>query len=217
MDIKTTLKDEIRSKIILEIISGNFSVDSVITEKKLIEMFHVSKSPVREALVELCNEKVLVSMPRYGYRIVQLDTNNIADAIEVRQMLELTALEKSIPYLNEEKIGKLREHNAEHDQHRISTDVWTHWNYNNAFHLLLISFADNALMYDMLEKTLEILSRAYAQYYWNRWGKLISSMDIDSHSAILDCLEKQDYQGATQKLKEDILFMGVQIGIKYDS
>jgi len=214
MENKKSLKDEIRSKIITEIISGNFSVDSVITEKKLIEMFNVSKSPVREALVELCNEKVLVSMPRYGYRIVQLDAKNIADAIELRQILELTALERTIPQLNEDKLDILRKHNAEHDKQRISTDVWTHWKYNNTFHLLLIGFTGNALMVDMLEKTLGILSRAYAQYYWNRWGSLISSMDINAHSAILDCLERKDYKEATQKLKEDIRFMGEQIGIR---
>jgi len=214
MEIKKSLKDEIRSKIIIEIISGNFTVDSVITEKKLIEMFNVSKSPVREALVELCNEKVLVSMPRYGYRVIQLDTKSIADAIEMREMLEMTAFAKTIPHLTEEKIDILRKHNAEHDQQRISTDVWTHWEYNNKFHLLLIGFADNALMLDMLEKTLGILSRAYAQYYWNRWGNLISSMDIDSHSSILACLERKDYEAAALKLREDIWFMAEQVGIR---
>ncbi|MBP1990650.1 GntR family transcriptional regulator [Paenibacillus eucommiae] len=214
MKAKTSLKDEIRSKIITEITAGNFSVDSVLTEKKLIEMFNVSKSPVREALVELCNEKVLESMPRYGYRIVQLDAKSILDAIEVRQLLELSAFEKTIPHLNEEKIDILRRHNEEHDRSRISVDVWTHWNYNNKFHLLLISFADNPLMYEMLEKILGMLSRAYAQYYWNRWKTIISSMDIESHSSILKALEQKDYALAAEKLKADILFVGEQLRIK---
>jgi DNA-binding GntR family transcriptional regulator len=214
MKVKTSLKDDIRSKIITEITMGNFSVDSVITEKKLIEMFNVSKSPIREALVELCNERVLESMPRYGYRIVQLDAQNILEAIEVRQLLELSALEKTIPFLDQSKIDILKKHNEEHDKNRISADVWTHWDNNNKFHLLLISFANNKLMYEMLEKTLGILSRAYAQYYWNRWQSIITSMDIDSHSAIMECLEKRDYAGAAEKLNADILFMGEKLGIK---
>lgn len=214
MEIKRSLKDEIRSKIITEITSGNITVDSVITEKKLIELFNVSKSPIREALVELCNEKVLISMPRYGYRVVQLDSKSILDAIEVREALEMTAFASTMQQLTEHQVAILRKHNEEHDRQRISTDVWTHWKYNNEFHLLLIGFTGNTLMVDMLEKTLGILSRAYAQYYWNRWGSLISSMDIDSHSSILEAIERKDYETAAEKLREDIWFMAGQIGIK---
>ena len=211
---KLSLKDEIRSSILMEITSGNFSVNSVITEKKLIEMFQVSKSPVREALVALCNERVLESMPRYGYRIVQLDASNILDAIEVRMLLEMSAFDKVGQQLDQKQIDILKRHNEEHDRSRIEADVMTHWYYNNKFHLLLIGFAGNPLMTEMLEKTLGILSRAYAQYYWNRWKTVTTSMDIQSHTAILDLLERRDFAGAKKKLREDILYMGEQLRIR---
>lgn len=214
MDEKLSLKDEIRSKILIEITSGNFSVNSVITEKKLIEMFQVSKSPVREALVALCNERVLESMPRYGYRIVQLDSQSILDAIEVRMLLEMAAYDKAVARMGQEEIDILKRHNEAHDRNRIEADVLTHWDNNNQFHFLLAGFAGNTLLSEMLEKTLGILTRAYAQYYWNRWQSFTTSMDIESHTAILGLLDKRDFAGAKEKLREDILFMGEQLGIR---
>ena len=63
------LKDQIYENILNEIIDGNYRQNDIITERELIEKYGVSKSPVREALVELCNEKILESRPRMGYQI----------------------------------------------------------------------------------------------------------------------------------------------------
>ena len=35
----------------------------------MIEKFGVSKSPVREALVELCKDGILTNIPRMGYQV----------------------------------------------------------------------------------------------------------------------------------------------------
>ena len=61
------LKAQIYTKIFEDIIRGEYGPEDVLREKALVEKFHVSKSPVREALIELCKEGVLRSIPRYGY------------------------------------------------------------------------------------------------------------------------------------------------------
>ena len=52
------LKDQIYDKVLNEITEGYYQQNQIITERELIEKYGVSKSPVREALIELCNEKV---------------------------------------------------------------------------------------------------------------------------------------------------------------
>ena len=210
MKEKKTLKDIIHNKIINEIIMGNFAQNAIITEKQLVEMFAVSKSPVREALIELCNEGVLISMPRYGYQIVQLDIKSIMDAIEIRMLLEISGLEKTFKRLDSGMINELKKNINEYDENETSVDVWMYWNNNTSFHLLLNSFSENTLMNNMLKKTLGILSRAYAQYYWNNWKETASSLDIDVHRSIVHSLENKDFDNAILKLKEDINSMGNQ-------
>ncbi|MEA4912892.1 MAG: GntR family transcriptional regulator, partial [Oscillospiraceae bacterium] len=91
---KGSLKDMVYHKIIELIISGELRCDDIITENQMIERFSVSKSPVREALIQLCYEEVLRSIPRCGYQIVQITPKNIRDLVELRCILELSSLQK---------------------------------------------------------------------------------------------------------------------------
>ena len=72
MDKAATIKSRIVEAVIQDIIDGRYSSNDIITEKELIERFNVSKSPVRDALIELCANEVLKNIPRYGYQIVHI-------------------------------------------------------------------------------------------------------------------------------------------------
>ena len=80
---KTTLKEQVYTNIMNDILEGYFPMDEFLTEKQLIERYEMSKAPIREALVELCNEHILKSIPRLGYQIVPVTEKEIADAIEL--------------------------------------------------------------------------------------------------------------------------------------
>ena len=67
-----SLKDTVYKQIIEMICDGTLSPDSLITENQMIEHFKVSKSPVREALIQLCHDGILTSIPRCGYQIVRI-------------------------------------------------------------------------------------------------------------------------------------------------
>ena len=71
---KISLADTIHDEILDMVIRlSSDQEDVVLTEGSLVEKFGVSKAPVREALVKLCSEGVLKSVPRYGYIIVRLN------------------------------------------------------------------------------------------------------------------------------------------------
>ena len=48
-----SLKDSVYKQIVEMITTGELSADAIITESQMIEHFQVSKSPVREALIQL--------------------------------------------------------------------------------------------------------------------------------------------------------------------
>ena len=92
-----------------DVIDGTFEVNEIITEGQLIQRYGVSKSPVREALISLCDEQVLQSIPRTGYRVVQIMPDEMREIAETRQAMELFMFEKSFPALDKEAVAKLRE------------------------------------------------------------------------------------------------------------
>ena len=64
---KQLLSEKIHDEILEMIIKNATDEDMVLNEGRLMEVFQVSKAPVREALIKLCAEGVLQSVPRYGY------------------------------------------------------------------------------------------------------------------------------------------------------
>ena len=83
--------------ILKDIIRNVYDQSSIITEKSLLNKYQVSRSPVREALLMLCNEEILQSVPRVGYRIKPISIKGIKDAIALRLIIEQAAMEIYFP------------------------------------------------------------------------------------------------------------------------
>ena len=65
--MEKSLKDQVYESILEDIFQGNVSPGDILNEKALLEKYHCSKSPVREALMALCADGILKNIPRYGY------------------------------------------------------------------------------------------------------------------------------------------------------
>lgn len=65
---KPTLKDEVYQQIIELICNGSIKTGEIITEKQLINHFGISKSPVREALIQLATTTCSRAFPAAAIR-----------------------------------------------------------------------------------------------------------------------------------------------------
>ena len=72
MNNPVSLKDSIYKAIMQDILSYEYKPNDILNEKALVEKYGCSKSPVREALLELCADNVLRSIPRYGYEVIRV-------------------------------------------------------------------------------------------------------------------------------------------------
>lgn len=205
-DKKISLKDSVYKQIIEMICSGTLTADAIITENQMIEHFKVSKSPVREALIQLCHENVLKSIPRCGYQVVRISAKGIRELIELRLYLELSSLPKAAEHMTPERLQRLKDLNLQRINAGESKTIWTAWNNNVAFHLTLISFADNQLVTSSLENALSTCTRAYAQLY-NVKSAVIAPARENFHDCIVNALETHNVYTAYEYLKKDILFM----------
>lgn len=198
----TTIKEKIYTAILDGIVKDEYKPGQILTEKGLIEKFGVSKSPVRDALVTLCNENVLTSIPRLGYQVVALHRKNIDDLLEYREIIEKGALKKSMNLIGTKEIELLEKELATEN---VNCDPWEHWEINTRFHLLLISFSKNQFIYEELKKSMNILKRAYAQFYWSGWSEISIPNDLKNHTLILDALKEKNLEKALDALSKDLL------------
>ena len=209
MKAKKTLKEKAVEGIYHDIEEGFYKANAIITEGEIVERYAMSKSPVREALIELCKDGVLKSIPRVGYQVVQISIKPILDLLEVRIDLESANLRRLAPRITDENLQMLKnlESIANIEENR---KVAVNWDRNTDFHIKLCELGGNAYLCDTIERAL-MKSRQYiAQYFHNAWNQNAESNGY-FHRATIDALEERDVEKAVLMLQKDILNVKNQI------
>ncbi len=206
---KDNLKTKIYNEVLSSVIKGEYPPEGIISESMLIERFKVSKSPVREALIQLCNEGVLKSMPRFGYVVVKLTNEDIKDILIYRMAMEGGMLRYGMEKIRSEDIMELEEIDRLCTSDEAKKDFWVHWEHNMEFHRKLISCAHNQFAYDNLENSLKTLTRAYGQFYWNKWNNMTFPSDTRYHAKIIEAIKEGNWEEALKWLEEDIKDFGL--------
>ena len=200
---QVSLTDRVHDQILELIIKNASEEEMVLTEKKLMELLGVSKAPVREALIKLCSEDVLINIPRFGYRVVRMTEKDARDAKRMRSLLELEALRTSFSKLGDAELKQLKEQ-VKKAAAKQNTDVWEVWEDNEEFHLLLASFSGNTVLMKLLRDCMGILKRTYAQQRWNSWSSMDDSVDNSVHATICRHLEERNLESTLELLRKDI-------------
>lgn len=200
---KECLSDKIHDKILEMIIKNPPGEEQVLTEGKLVELFGVSKAPVREALIKLCSEGIVRSVPRYGYVVLHMTEKEAEEVIGLRRLLEKEALKSSFFKLTEENLSSLKDQiDKTVSQNDIS--LWDVWDDNAEFHLMLASFSQNYILIKFLRECMDMEKRVYAQRIWNSRSSMDAPADGVSHMGIYQKLLEKDLDGAMILLDQDI-------------
>ena len=203
-----SLTEKVHDQILEMIIKSKSDEAAVLNEKRLVELLGVSKATVREALVMLCSEDVLRNIPRYGYVVVQIKEQDRRDLIKMRILLEQEALKKS--FCGQE-IGEMQLEQLEKQitsaASKQNVDVWTVWEDNEEFHMLLASFADDRILMKFLSDCMKMQKRVYAQTIWNSSSSMTDSVTSTPHHAIFKELQAGNLEGALALLEQDVTGM----------
>ena len=107
---RKNLKEIVYDSILESIYSSEFRPNEIITESGLIKKFGFStqRSTV-EALTALCHEGVLHNIPRCGYQVIAMTTEDVEQMMEYRRILETGMMRINMPHITgqgSEKAGR---------------------------------------------------------------------------------------------------------------
>lgn len=202
MEKYTSLKEKVYNAVLQEIISGKYQPGDILNEKKLIEKHQVSKSPVRDALIALCADGVVRSIPRYGYEVIRLTRGDIYEMLQYREFLESGILQKNYKRFGSAEIAELKELNK--SCQRDDVDPIQHWRFNMDFHVRMMELCGNDFITMNVKRCMSRLLRAYSQLYWNRRADRLLSHDTKHHELIIADLERQDPAALAEDIREDL-------------
>jgi len=200
-----TLKDVYYDIILQRIIRDEYKSGDIITEKSLVDEFNVSKSPIREALISLCNEKLLKSIPRFGYEVASISDETVLEMLDYRVVLECGYLDRNWNAITEDRIDRLQKLVYKDYNKPEQREALENWKKNCTFHLTLFSFSNSVFSYEQLAAVMRALGIAYVRSYWKTLHLTRVQSGANHHKQLINYLTDGNRQAAVECLRKDIV------------
>ncbi|MEM8572270.1 MAG: GntR family transcriptional regulator [Pseudomonadota bacterium] len=144
------------------IVRGELPPSSRVPETRLCERFHVSRTPLREALKALSAEGLVMLRPNRGSVITPLDPATLVEIFEAKGALERFIGLNATTRASEAELMRLSEVHAALADAASLKDTATYTELNEQFHTMLAQLARNSAILDMYGRLqLQILRARY--------------------------------------------------------
>lgn len=126
-----------------KILSGELKAGKPLRQTALANELNVSRIPVREALLQLEGEGLVVFEPHKGATVRELNAKHVVELFELRALLEGNLLAASLPLLSSEKLEEASNILKELDQALGQENAANRWSeLNSKYHNCLYSAAN---------------------------------------------------------------------------
>ncbi|WP_422124351.1 GntR family transcriptional regulator [Planococcus sp. X10-3] len=144
------LKEVAYTKIKESILNGQFAPGDFLSERELIEILGMSKTPIKSALERLETEGFLIISSKQGIVINDLSIERILDIYDLRTALETYNCRQLTGKLTESQSKELEENLKNTEEVVSENDVKGFTILDHQFHLLICKFVGNQEIYRIL-------------------------------------------------------------------
>ncbi len=188
-------RERIHLSIETQISSGQLLPGDPISEDALITQFGVSRTPVREAMLQMQAEGLLTSLPRGGMVVARMNVGQLFSMWELLAEMEgLCARYACERMTKEERVHFEEVHLA--SQEAVRLDDETGWQrVNMAFHECLYEGARNPYLRQEILR-MRIRTQAYRKHAFGALGRL--SISYRSHALIVKAILAENSAAAAR-------------------
>jgi DNA-binding GntR family transcriptional regulator len=136
---------------------GGVKPGNEINLNALSETLGISKTPIREALIQLVKDGFIETTSRRAFRIKRLSLKDIKDIYQVIGLLEAESSKTAVDKITSEEIKKLEELYEGMKKSLEIDDFETYLDLNFKSHLIIANFCDNQILVDIVGKLKERL------------------------------------------------------------
>jgi DNA-binding GntR family transcriptional regulator len=183
------------------IVVGSLEAGSLHSEQSVAEKLGLSRTPIREALLQLASEGLVNFVPNRGVRVAPLDSEHLAYVLQFRAAIEGCGASRMAATRDAKGIARL---DAELKRQRaiIKAGDRLKWvTANMAFHAILAEYSENKLMVEAFAPLASHTKRL--GYRMNHRTQRMRE-SLDEHSAIVDAIKRGDVDRARSMAEEHL-------------
>jgi DNA-binding GntR family transcriptional regulator len=201
--IKRSLADDVVDRLRDAIFQGSFKPGEPLREEQLAAMLEVSRGPVREALVQLEREGLVLVRRHRGATVARLSRSDLDEVYSLRLSLERLAMQRAARYATDEDFAAL-------DAVMLSFDTVLSRSpsakevaqLDVRFHDLIYRAARHQRLYDCWSN---LRSQIYIFLLWrNVANSDFRDVTLNSHADLLEALRARDEARVTVLIEEHL-------------
>lgn len=203
MDIRRA--DQIADTLEQLVFAGEFQDGERLDELKLAQQFHVSRTPIREALQVLVTSGMAEQIPRRGVFIRQPGPVELMEMFETMAEIEAACGRLAATRMSDQDLESLGAANDRCQQAIDDSDHDRYYSENETFHQIIYRGAANSYL-EKQALRLQNRLRAYRRIQLRFRGRLKQSMG--EHSEILRYLRDGDADNTAKVLRGHVAVQG---------
>jgi GntR family transcriptional regulator, rspAB operon transcriptional repressor len=193
-----TLREQIVEQLRHDVLNGQLAEGEPLREQKLAARFGISRGPIRDALLQLTQEGLLVAQPNRGVRVgPRLGPAIRPLVVELRRRIEAFAVEQAMAKDGADDLAELEAILARFKAACRAGTMPEVVKHDMAFHRWIVERVGDA---DLLALWLSVVVRMRLQY--TRHRSLMES--FREHLAVVEALRAKDQAAAVKALEANI-------------
>lgn len=175
------------------IVDGTLQPGEKIYDSEIAQFFSVSRTPVREAIQLLADQKLIEVFPGKESRVTEMSVADVDQFYKILASLHSLALEFAYPHVGQEMIEQLKQTNEKLSRAIEGGTQEEAIRYDQEFHDIILDAASNDFL-TSFSKVLECHIERIENLYFDRLPKREDS--VEGHETMIQALEKRDLSAA---------------------
>ncbi len=191
------LTQRIADSITTAIVERRLMPGTKLAEQKIADVFKVSRTLVRQALMRLSRDHLITLEPARGARVAEPSVEEARQVFEARNLLEVAMIRRAATALGPQHIAELRTHLQAEAEAVHRTDVPGRTRLLADFHVVIARMLGNEVLARMLGDLVSRCSLIALMYQ----SAHSAEHSFEEHVAIVDALEKRDARAAVKLME----------------
>lgn len=178
-----------------EILNLTLQPGSAIDEVKLAERFGISRTPIREAMVKLAGEGLVVTLPNRFTIVAPIDFPNLPQFFDALSLMYRVTTRLAAANRTGDELAAIRELQNCYTQAVEARDVPAMIEVNRNFHAEIAKAGKNRYYAELFERLLDE-GRRLLRLYYSSYNDKLPRIYLQEHEDMLAAIERQDIEAA---------------------
>ncbi len=188
------LRDDVYGRLRDAIVDGTLAPDEQLRDTELAVWLGVSRTPVREALLELGRSGLVRTTPGRSTVVAPLETRSVRDAQAVVAAMHALAVREAVPKLTAGDLDSMRAANAEFAAAQRRTDLDAAMDADTRFHAVALAASGNRAVATVIAQYEPVLRRAERLRFASHEG----AASVERHERLIELCAAGDADGAAR-------------------